>query len=72
MAVGVPIARGVFDSIENTLLLRVLLTYPVEQIQLVQVARVFTSLKLTMIGIWVALFILGILIKITKKNISRK
>lgn len=64
ITIGVPVARGLFDIIENILLFSVLLLYPVQHPIAVTIAGMATSMKLCMIGIWGGLFILGIVIKL--------
>lgn len=69
--IGVPVARGLFDIIENILLLSVLLLYPMQHPMIVTIAGMATSMKLCMIGIWGGLFILGIVIKTYKDMMTR-
>ncbi|PHV69720.1 hypothetical protein CS063_14070 [Sporanaerobium hydrogeniformans] len=76
IVIGVPTARGLFDIIENILLLSILLLYPVQHPMAVTIAGMATTMKLCMIGIWGGLFILGIVIKlgqfIMRKRVLRK
>lgn len=66
-----PIARGVCDIIENTLLYITLCTFPNIDTFLVGVAGIFTSLKLWIIRLWLLEVLIGIVLKIIVK-INRK
>lgn len=59
----VPIARGLCDLFENTSLLYILRTYPVEHEKLVNFTAKITSLKLNLITAWIVLLFLGYIIK---------
>lgn len=69
--IGVPVARGLFDIIENTLLFSVLLLYPMQHPIAVTIAGMATSIKLCMIGIWGGLLLLGIVIKTCKYMMTK-
>ena len=58
IAVGVPIARGIFDMVENLLLLITISRYPDINSGMIRAASVSTQCKLWCIRIWVV-FILG-------------
>lgn len=64
----VPVARGIFDLIENTLLLIVIQSYPNVLSQVITVASSATWLKLLMIRVWSAIFIIGIVGSIYHRN----
>ena len=67
----VPIARGVFDIVENTLLLIVLQSYPKELSQVILIASSATWLKLLMIKVWSGIFVIGIVGSIYKKRCTK-
>lgn len=56
----VPLLRGVFDFVENTLLLIVLYSYPKKLPNVVHISSMATQSKLLMIKIWGVLTLVGI------------
>ena len=72
VAIGVPIARGIFDVIENVLLLIVLLGYPTQYPDMIKIASRATTMKLVMIKIWIALILVGLVIKASKRILGKK
>ena len=72
VAIGVPIARGIFDVVENVLLLIVLLRYPTQYPEMVKIASMATNMKLAMIKIWIVLFLVGLAIKAGKRILGKK
>ena len=72
VAIGVPIARGIFDVIENVLLLIVLLGYPTQYPDMIKIASMATTMKLDMIKIWIGLILVGLVIKIGKRILGEK
>lgn len=67
IAVAVPIARGVFDIVENSILLFTINTYPQINPGSVTIASVSTVCKLWCIRIWVILVAVGILFSVYRK-----
>lgn len=66
-----PIARGICDIIENTLLYITLCTFPNIDTSLVGVASIFTSMKLWTIRLWLLEVLIGMVLKIIVR-INRK
>lgn len=64
----VPVLRGIFDIIENIMLLTVLNQFPIISERIVYISSIATGLKLLMIKIWTVIFIVGILGAIIKKK----
>lgn len=56
----IPVARGLFDFVENTLLLLVLQRFPGEISSLVKVSSIATQGKLWCIRIWYVAFLVGV------------
>ena len=56
----IPVARGLFDFVENTLLLLVLQRFPEEISSLVKVSSIATQGKLWCIRIWYVVFLVGV------------
>lgn len=67
IAIGLPIARGIFDVIENVLLLITIGNYPKINRGLVAVASISTQCKLWCIRIWIGMLLVGIIYNIYKK-----
>lgn len=63
LALYVPILRGIFDFVENTLLLVVLHDFPILRTSLVDISSLATQGKLFMIQIWLLLVLSGYLAK---------
>lgn len=64
----IPVARGIFDAIENILILVLLAAYPIEMPTLVRVASIATFLKLKCITIWSVCIMLGIIANIAAQG----
>ena len=64
----IPIARGVFDSIENALLLITISIYPNINESIISIASVATNCKLWMIRLWVVELIVGIVFGTIKRK----
>ena len=72
VAIGVPIARGIFDVIENVLLLIVLLGYPTQYPDMIKIASIATTMKLAMIKIWIGLVLVGLVIRAGRNILTKK
>ncbi|HEX3022295.1 MAG TPA: hypothetical protein VHP81_07880 [Lachnospiraceae bacterium] len=59
LLLGIPVARGIADAIENVLLWITLYTFPHENSTLINISSNFTFLKLSLIKVWVVLIIIG-------------
>lgn len=59
----IPVARGLCDIIENSLLLTVLLTYPQKHEHMITIASKATFMKLHLITLWLLLFLFGFVVK---------
>ncbi|MDD3414652.1 MAG: hypothetical protein PHY47_11705 [Lachnospiraceae bacterium] len=64
----VPVLRGIFDIIENIMLLTVLNRFPIISERIIHISSIATGLKLLMIKIWTVIFIVGILWGIIKRR----
>lgn len=62
LAVTIPIMRGIFDIIENTLLLHTVLHYPRINEMVVRIASLCTAGKLFMIKLWVIEVLIGFIL----------
>lgn len=58
-----PVARGLCDIMENSLLLNVLLTYPQKHEHVVTISSKATFMKLHLITLWLLLFLFGFIVK---------
>lgn len=67
---SLPALRGIFDVIENILLIIIINGYPERYSRLVMVSSVFINLKLLFIKIWCLVIIIGLIIKIYKSKTS--
>ena len=70
IAIGVPIARGIFDVIENVLLFITITNYPKVSNGLIMIASISTQCKLWCIRIWVVMLLIGIVYNICKKKVK--
>lgn len=68
---GIAIARGIFDAIENALLFTIISDFPNQHNQLIKIASLSTKLKMCMIGLWVGLFVSGIVLKVLRRIILK-
>lgn len=66
--IGIALARGITDAIENTLLLFVILQYPMMHDESINIASYFTMIKMLLIGLWVAITIGGKVFEIISKR----
>lgn len=64
----IPVARGIFDAIENIIILVLLAAYPLEMPTLVKVASIATFLKLKCITLWSVCIMLGIIANIATQG----
>ncbi len=62
-AVLIPVLRGIFDLIENTIFMSVLTSYPDRLDGLINIAKLVTQMKLGMIGVWSVMLICGFILK---------
>ncbi len=58
------IAKGIFDTVENTMILVVLNSYPSQMPMIVDIAKTATFLKLKVIILWYIIISVGIMIRI--------
>lgn len=65
---SLPVLRGIFDVIENILLLIIINSYPERYSRLVMVSSIFTNLKLLFIKIWCLVILSGLIIKLYKSK----
>lgn len=70
MAELIPLLRGLFDIVENALLLKTVLSYPKLSELAVNAASLCTSWKLFTIKIWVVEIVAGILLMIVRRIIK--
>lgn len=61
--ISIPVARGLCDIMENSLLLTVLLTYPQKHEHMVTISNKATFMKLHLITLWLLLFLFGFIVK---------
>lgn len=72
IAVSIPIARGIFDVIENILLLVTINNYPEVNAGVIKVASIATQCKLWCIRIWVVLILVGLLYCIYRRIFAKQ
>lgn len=71
IAIGFPIARGIFDIVENILLLITINNYPQINNKVITIASIATQSKIWCIRIWVVLILLGLIYNIGKRIILK-
>lgn len=65
--ISLPILRGIFDVVENTMLFMIINGYPERYKSLVSISATATWLKLFIIKIWCVAILIGLFIKIILK-----
>ena len=65
--VGVSVLRGLFDGVENLILLRMLFTFPTINESVIAVSALFTQMKLWCVKGWLLLCVVGVIWRIERR-----